>query len=330
MANTTVGGNWYDVVRRPDGILHLTVGDVAGRGIDAAVSMGQLRHAFRAHALDHVSPGAVVRRLARHVGDDGMATMVCATYDPYTRGLAYASAGHLPPLLVDRAAGTVMRLERSSSGPLRWLLPDAPKDEQAAAVPGTTLALYTDGLVERRGSNLDEGIERLGAAILETLPAEPRDAVDTVVDGMVESRVDDDLALLLVRLEGAPSTLWIELPAEPPLFRQLRRRVRTWLAHRGLNEGAREAAVLALSEACNNAIEHAYRNAPGTIRMRLDHRVNTLGISVADEGSWRHPVEGPTRGRGIVIMPGLMDEAEIVQKPHGTGSSSNSDCSPHA
>ena len=318
VSNTTVGGDWYDVVRRPDGILHLTVGDVAGRGIDAAVTMSQLRNAFRAYALDHVSPAAVVRRLSRHVGDDGMATMVCATYDPYTRELAYASAGHLPPLLVDPAAGTVARLERSSSGPLGWLLPNAPGDERVAVPPDITLALYTDGLVERRGLHLDEGIDRLGAAILEALPASSREAVDTVVDRLVESPVDDDLALLLVRLEEAPSALRIELPADSSLLRELRRRVRVWLAHRGLDEGAREAAVLALSEACNNAIEHGYRNAPGPIRVQLDHRGDTLEIRVADDGSWRQPVKDSNRGRGILIMRGLMDEAEIVRKPGGT------------
>ena len=318
VANTNVGGDWYDVVRRPDGILHLTVGDVAGRGIGAAVSMGQLRHAFRAYALDHVSPAAVIERVARHVGEGGMATMVCVTYDPYTRELAYASAGHLPPLLVDPDAGTVTQLDRVSSGPLGWHSPGAPEDERATVPPGTTLALYTDGLVERRGSILDEGIDRLGAVILEALPGEPREIVGGVVDRIVESRVDDDLALLLVRLEEAPSALRIDLSAEPPLLRELRRRVRAWLTQRGLDESAREAAVLALSEACNNAIEHGYRNAPGTIRVRLDHRGATLGIGVADDGSWREPVPDPTRGRGIPIMRALMDEAEIVRRVHGT------------
>ena len=318
VANTNVGGDWYDVVRRPDGILHLTVGDVAGRGIDAAVSMGQLRHAFRAYALDHVSPAAVIERVARHVGEDGMATMVCVTYDPYTRELAYSSAGHLPPLIVDPVAETVMRLDRVSSGPLGWLSPGASEDERATVPPGTTLAMYTDGLVERRGSILDEGIDRLGSVILEALPGEPREIVDGVVDRIVESRVDDDLALLLVRLEAIPSVLRIDLPAEPQLLRELRRRVRAWLTHRGLDESAREAAVLAMSEACNNAIEHGYQHAQGIIRVRLDHRGASLAIGVADDGSWREPVLDSTRGRGIPIMRGLMDEAEIVRRPHGT------------
>jgi anti-sigma regulatory factor (Ser/Thr protein kinase) len=76
--------------------------------------------------------------------------------------------------------------------------------------------------------------------------------------------------------------------------------------------------VLALSEACNNSIEHAYRGGQGTIEVRMDHVGDTLQIRVADDGSWRQPVEDSNRGRGIVIMRGLMDSAEIVHKPKGT------------
>ena len=118
---TNAGGDWYDVVRRPDGITHFSVGDVAGRGIRAAVSMGQLRNAFRAYALEHVSPAAVVQRMARHVERDGMATMVCVTFDPLTYDVSYSSAGHVPPLLIDSEKRSVERLEDSASvPPLGW------------------------------------------------------------------------------------------------------------------------------------------------------------------------------------------------------------------
>ncbi|MDQ3671551.1 MAG: SpoIIE family protein phosphatase, partial [Actinomycetota bacterium] len=315
--NTTVGGDWYDVVRRSDGIVHLTVGDVAGKGIDAAVLMGQLRNAFRAYALDHTSPAAIIHRLSRHIDEDAMATTICATYDPYTRELSYASAGHLPGLLLDPGPGTVTRLKGPSSGPLGWLAPDTLRDEHVTVPPGSTLALYTDGLVERRGCDLDEGIDRLGTAIGEAMPEGPGGAVHTVVERIVEARADDDLALLLVRFDE-PSVVRVELPAESALLRELRRRVGSWLTRRGLDESAREAAVLSLSEACNNAIEHGYRDGRGTMRIRLEHTGALLGIRVADDGSWREPVENSLRGRGILIMRGLMDSAEIVQKAHGT------------
>lgn len=316
VANTSVGGDWYDAVRRPDGIVHFTVGDVAGRGIEAAVAMGELRIAFRAYALEHVSPAAIVQRLGRHIAADGMATTVCATYDPYTQELTYASAGHPPPLLVDPVEGAVARLEPSGSGPLGWHTPSA-REKQVTVSPGTMLVLYTDGLVERRDAGLDEGIDRLAAAVLEALKAGAPNPADAVVAGVVEPQAEDDLALLLVGFQGAPSVLRIDLPAEPALLRGLRGRVRAWLEARGLGESAYDV-VLALSEACSNAIEHGYRNGGGTVRILLDHRGESLTIRVADDGSWREPEESSTRGRGLVIMRGLMSSADIVRRADGT------------
>ena len=104
-AGLLIGGDWYDAVRRSDGIVHVTVGDVAGHGVTAAVLMGQLRNAFRAHAYEHTSPAAVLQRMLRHVDEDEMATALCLTLDPYTQELTYASAGHPPSLLVDGDSG---------------------------------------------------------------------------------------------------------------------------------------------------------------------------------------------------------------------------------
>ena len=107
--------------RRSDGIVHITVGDVAGRGIPAAVLMGQMRNAFRAYAYDHTSPAELLRRMRRHITGDEMATAVCLTLDPYTRELTYASAGHPPSLLVGGAGGAVTppRRRRRAAARLR-------------------------------------------------------------------------------------------------------------------------------------------------------------------------------------------------------------------
>ena len=314
---TEAGGDWFDAVRRADGIVHFTVGDVAGRGIDAAVSMGELRTAFRAYAYDYSSPADVVRRMARHVQQDSMATTVCVTYDPYADELAYATAGHLPPLLIDVDARSVTRLDHGGGPPLGWR-PENVAVQHADVPNRAILALYTDGLVEHRGSDLDTGIDRLAEAILEASPADLAQTLDAVVDGVVDEPVDDDVALLLVALEGPPSVMSLEIPADPGLLRELRRRVRLWLERRGLDRSAREDAVLALSEACNNAIEHGYRHGSGTIRLQLEHAGDALKIEVADEGEWREPGPDTDRGRGISIMRGLMDVAEIVHSPQGT------------
>ena len=318
VANTSVGGDWYDVVRRPDGIVHLTVGDVAGRGIDAAVAMGQLRNAFRAYALDHASPAAVIERLARHVEPDAMATTACVTYDPYTGELLYAGAGHLPPLVVDAGDGVVTRLDRIGSPPLGWLAAHVPEESRADVPLGATLVLYTDGLVERRGASLEDGIARLASAVSRALPAKPSAAVERVVADVVGADVPDDLALLLVHVRETPSVARINVPADPHLVRDLRRRVKTWLERRGLDEQARYDAVLAMSEACNNAIEHGYGGEPGTIKLCLEHRGDALSIRIADNGSWREPPVQTDRGRGIPIMQGLMEVAEIVRRHDGT------------
>ena len=316
--HTQVGGDWYDVVHRSDGIVHLTVGDVAGRGIDAAVAMGQLRTAFRAYALEHVSPGAIVTRLARHLEQDDMATVVCVAYDPYTGELAYASAGHPPPLLVDDETGIVSRLEHTVRGPLGWA-EAAPRADGTAVLAATaTLVLYTDGLVERRAEPLEDGIERLAAAVVDTLSLRPREAVEAIVDRMVDTRAGDDLAVLVARLEAAPALLRIELPAESRVLRGLRRRVDAWLALRGFDDDARADAVLALNEACANAIEHAYADEAGTIVVRLDHTSDRLAIAVEDEGRWREPNGDEARGRGFAIMRNLMDTADVVRRPTGT------------
>ena len=100
-AGLEVGGDWYDAVRRQDGIFHLCVGDVIGRGIGAATLMGRYRNAFRAYAYECVSPAEIVRRLVRHVDVEEMITVACVSLDPYSGEIAYSCAGHPPPLLIE-------------------------------------------------------------------------------------------------------------------------------------------------------------------------------------------------------------------------------------
>jgi anti-sigma regulatory factor (Ser/Thr protein kinase) len=312
-----VGGDWFDVVRRPDGLTHLTVGDVAGKGIEAAISMGQLRNAFRAYALDHESPADIIERMRRHVRDGEMATMVCATYDPLTGALAYASAGHPPPLLVDATNDEVVQLDGARARPLGWRQQHAVGDAQALVTDASALALYTDGLVERRGSSLNEDIDRL-ADVLPDVLGRDGNVAGTIVQRMLGSVGEDDVALMLATFEVVPGTVHVDIPAEALAIRALRPRVRRWLEARGMHESAREATVLALCEACNNAVEHGYRDGTGRIRIRLEHVDDKVTVRVTDDGTWREPFADPTRGRGFMLMRGLTDYTNVIRGADGT------------
>jgi anti-sigma regulatory factor (Ser/Thr protein kinase) len=279
--------------------------------------MGQLRNAFRAYALDHASPAAIVERLSRHVDDERMATTVCVAVDPFTRELTYSSAGHLPPLLVG-AAGETRRLDGTAGPPLGWSSRGAQIDAHETLAPGTLLALYTDGLVERRGHGLDEGIDGLAAELVGIVRGAPGRTAGDVVERLGRADADDDVALLLVGIGEVPAAIGLEIPAQPALLRELRRRIDRWLTLRGVDEQRRQNVVLALSEACNNAIEHGYRNGHGTVSLRLEHDRERLRIVIDDEGTWVDPTVDDTRGRGLLIMRALMNDADVEHGANGT------------
>ena len=309
-----VGGDWYDVVRRADGIIHVTVGDVAGRGIRAAALMGELRHAFRAYAHDYASPADIVRRLLRHLPDGEMATTVCASIDPFTRELEYASAGHPPILLSDDDGGTVSRLDLVGAPPLGFADAGSIRSARLTLPPRATIVAYTDGLIERRGQNIDDGVELLASVVTAGRDLDAHDLAESILDELVRRLgVQDDIGLLILRFAEAPARLELEIPARSAELAALRKRLRAWLELRGADEDERADIVLAVSEACNNSIEHGYGGAGGTIRLLLEHENRQLRVVIEDDGGWQPQGEpNPERHRGIPIMRGVMDDAEIA------------------
>jgi anti-sigma regulatory factor (Ser/Thr protein kinase) len=306
-------------VRRSDGIVHVTVGDVAGHGVTAAVLMGQLRNAFRAHAYEHTSPADVLRRMLRHVDEDEMATALCLTLDPYTQELTYASAGLPPSLLVNGDSAVVERLGHALAPPLGYVDPSEIREAMVELPAGGTLVAYTDGLVERRGWSIDTGIDLLASVVgaSSSLGADPlADRIFEEVAPHIGS--SDDIALLIVRLLEVPQRMDIELPCDPAALADLRRRLRIWLELRGLTEYERDDTLLAVSEACNNAIEHAYREKPGFIHLQLEHREGALAIRIADRGAWHQTTPSFERGRGIPLMRAVMDMTTIEHDERGT------------
>jgi anti-sigma regulatory factor (Ser/Thr protein kinase) len=271
-----------------------------------------MRNAFRAYVYDHNSPAEVLRCMRRHVADDAMATAVCLALDPYTRRLTYASAGHPPSLLLAGDCGTVSRLDAAGAPPLGCAEPAAIREAEIALPSEATVVAYTDGLIERRDWSLDVGIDLLADVLAASSSLGPEVLAARILTE-VASRVasGDDIAFLVVRACGVPECMDIEIPGDPALLAGLRRRLRRWLELRGLSEQEREDAVLSISEACNNAIEHAYDGMPGAIRLMLHHRAGALEVTVEDHGSWRTPALSPERGHGIEIMRAVMHDATI-------------------
>lgn len=157
-----VGGDWYDAVVLPSKQVLLVVGDIAGHGIDAATGMVVLRNALRGLAATGAGPGrmlgwlnTVAHRLTEHV----TATVVCGLYDPSTRVVRWARAGHPPPVLVRGARSTVLPLP---AGILLGAVAEASYAEETVVLePGDTLLLYTDGLLERRDRTVNQSLEQL-------------------------------------------------------------------------------------------------------------------------------------------------------------------------
>jgi serine phosphatase RsbU (regulator of sigma subunit) len=204
-----IGGDWYDAFRQPDGSLITVVGDVTGHGLHAAVMMSQLRTALRAYAVDGSSPGQLLTRLHQFLHRlrlDLYATAVIARFHPDDPTLTWAAAGHPPPVL-RTADGQVHTLDAKPGAMLGIPLEQEIRDHTVPLPPGSTLALYTDGLVERRSRGIDPGIQRLAEVLGGFRPAELGDDLEASADRLLhpllhDSEHDDDVCLLLCHVHG--------------------------------------------------------------------------------------------------------------------------------
>jgi serine phosphatase RsbU (regulator of sigma subunit)/anti-sigma regulatory factor (Ser/Thr protein kinase) len=339
--NVEVGGDWYDVVALPDGLLAVTIGDVAGRGTRAAAVMGHFRTALRAYALTYPDPGEAIRALARHLGvyeEVDLATLLYMTLDPMTVELQNATAGH-PPGLIREPDGSTRFLDASPAPPLGAGSVGSYTSSGDALPEGATLVLYTDGLIERRGESLDEGFARLAEAV-RAGPAEPDALCDHLVDVMIgDAERADDVALIVIVRDPIPARLHLELPARPSVLPRMRRELRSWMARTDLANDVASDVLLAISEAANNAIAHAYGVGDGTFEVELALDGEDVVAEVRDEGTWRRrlarrepgsdpgdvldrgspaTVSADRGGRGIELIRGTMDDVTIDRTDAGT------------
>ena len=312
-----IGGDWYDAFLLPDGKVGFTIGDVAGKGLRAAVSMGVVRQALRYAALDGLSPSAALRRVNRHLclETTGMVTAVTAVLDLANDRLVYAGAGH-PAALVCTRSGDVERISTAGM-PLGLFSQAAYTEVERQLETGDLLVLYTDGLIENE-RDLARGERDLAEAVsAEAKTTSPNPAL-SILHRMISGMPKDDVAILTIGLARWPvDRLDIEAPAIPASARMLRQSLRRLAAGVGLDEQRSFGMLVAAGEAISNVIEHAYGLREGLIRLTGKRIDDQLVIEIGDNGTWRAP-RSEGRGRGLALMRSIVDQADITADVSGT------------
>jgi anti-sigma regulatory factor (Ser/Thr protein kinase)/PAS domain-containing protein len=323
--DAAVGGDWYDVITLGGGRTALVIGDVMGRGVRAAAVMGQLRTAVRAYARLDLPPHEVLQLLdglAAEIDPNQIATCAYAVHDPNERKLVYASAGHLPILVRDEK-GTIHRAEEPTGPPLGtggWMHASG----SVPLGPGSTAVLYTDGLVERRGEDIDEGVAALENA-LAGATGTPQVVCDRLIRAAgVTADHDDDVAVLVLQhpaRSGPDEELFRNAALEllggveaAPRARAFASGVLTsWRFPRELHD----LGVLAASELVANSLQH------GTppMRLRLRRTDRRLIIEVTDGNDHlprrRRAEPADEAGRGIAIVATIASNWGSRRAPGG-------------
>ncbi|MGD9485949.1 SpoIIE family protein phosphatase [Streptomyces sp. TRM70308] len=323
--DAAVGGDWYDVITLGAGRTALVIGDVMGRGVRAAAVMGQLRTAVRAYARLDLPPHEVLQLLdglAAEIDASQIATCVYAVHDPSEGTLSYASAGH-PPVLVRAADGTIHRAEGPTGPPLGtggWLYTSG-----SVAFPvGACAVLYTDGLVERRDADIDDGV-----ATLERAFAGATGTPDVMCDRLlralgITAEHDDDVALLVLQhpsREGEDAELFRNASLDllggveaAPRARAFASGVLTsWRFPRELHD----LGVLAAGELVANSLQHGV--PPMRLRLRRTDRRLIVEVTDGDDHlpRRRRADPGDEAGRGISIVATIASNWGCRRTPDG-------------
>ena len=320
-AGASAGGDWYDVIPLANGDVALVIGDVAGHGLEAAAVMAQARMAVRAYALEGIAPGAVVGKahslLKQLYGGRQMVTMLLLVIDRGSLRALVVSAGHPLPLMLDPDGSATFARIRTSL-PIGLDSPARFEESEIELRVGSTIVLFTDGLIDRRDLPIDDGLERLRAVAAASRDEDPDTFCAGLVDALVPEDVSDDVAVLTIRVEPVPTVFHRRIPSKPAELAPMRKSVARWLSTFELGAREVEDVVLACSEACANAIEHAYGPAGGAIDIDITIGDDTVEMFVRDFGRWR-PERDEDKGRGLGLIEAAMTEVTITREDQGTG-----------
>ncbi|MEV6806168.1 SpoIIE family protein phosphatase [Streptomyces sp. NPDC051132] len=326
-AQSGVGGDWFDVLPLSGARVALVVGDVVGHGLHAAATMGRLRtavHNFSALDLPPDELLALLDELVGRIDQDETpasggavvtgATCLYAIYDPVSRRCTLARAGHPPPALVG-PDGSVVFADVPAGPPLG--LGGLPfETAELELAEGSRLVLYTDGLVEDRDRDIDEGLALLSDALGGTPGASPEETCRTVLDRL-PARPSDDVALIVARTRvlGEDRVAQWQVPSDPAAVSRVRSSVTRRLADWGLEELAFTTELI-LSELVTNAIR--YGRGPIGVRLLRDR---TLICEVSDRSTTsphlRYAASTDEGGRGLFLVAQLAERWGTRYTPHG-------------
>lgn len=306
---TLAGGDWYDAFTLPDGRVAFSVGDVSGQGAEAAIVTGHVRELLRVFASQGACPHEVLGRVNRAIlaTSRRLTTAFIAFIDPLTLAMEYASAGHVPPLLV-QSEGTVDALDFGDVA-LGVSHAASYSTHRCAFAAGSAVVLYTDGLIQYR-HNVPDGERRLRVALRSWANDGFRGSAEDLANAVLQGeRPAHDVAVLAVRARIV-SSIHTSIRGTIGNARRGRNIVDRVLA--GAPFGARRPEfVLAMSEAINNAVEHGCPAPTDQVRITLDWDRSGARGSVISRGSWRPHVPSDERGHGLSVMRALTDRMQI-------------------
>lgn len=324
-----VGGDWYDLIALPGGRVGAVIGDVQGHDTHAAAVMGQLRIVLRAYAAEGHTPSTVMARASvflHELDTDRFATCTYAEVDLGTGVVQVVRAGHVDPLIRE-VDGRCRRIPVEGGLPLGLSAEFGRLDYPATTLEldsGQTLMLYTDGLVEKPGADLDEGLQWL-SALVRRGPADLQELADHLCDVVADRGGEDDVAILLLRRESASAAPGAGrfrqhvAQSDPEALSSARHMIRAAVRAWGAGERADEIELVA-DELMTNALMHTDGGAIVTLRI-LGGSGRRLRVEVEDRSSAlprrREAGEAGVSGRGLLLVDQLSDAWGV--EPRGSG-----------